>query len=574
MRAINKKVGIWTIDQTKRLGKGAYGEVFLANDGKQTVAAKVINTQNAKEKKFITQKAQEEIEIMRRITHENVVRLLDVQVTQNNIYIFMEYCKSGTLEQYIFRKNMNNPIKYLAESEALIIMKQIVNGYKALYDQRIVHRDLKPQNILMHQGIVKITDFGFSKIVTDQQDQQSVLLTTCAGSPYYMSLQLLQAEQYTVKADIWSLGILFFEILFGKLPWVAVSIVDLIQKIKNVQLSFPNYPRVSQETKDLLSQMIHNEEQPRLSFEQLFSHRYFNLLQDKQNQDEMKKSVILIQSIKDDFQKSNQFKNTYFKEQKCVQNIEQAYQIQNQIQKTAPELMADNDFKVDLNLDVNNFNNQIQEDNKQQQIIDKINQWITHKKNKSIFLNNISQLWYDVNERNPFVSRLDYLSFLFLFTKYQTTILFRIMCRLQSRKIEETKHFKQEDWTLFCKSSEYKISFQAIQSDFTVIKKFFYYLIPLTQNILDGNDKQPIHNEIQQICNKEQVDKKKFSALFQRFCQRILGFKKNLEDDMNYKHLFIYLNDLTQMNQVFKFMGPNQIDFFVYYEQVQYKLNN
>lgn len=83
----------------------------------------------------------------------------------------------------------------------------------------IIHRDLKPANILVHEGVFKICDFGFAKFFTDT----TRMARTCVGTPIYMSPQVLHQKSYTNKTDIWSLGVLFYELLFAKLPYYGSS---------------------------------------------------------------------------------------------------------------------------------------------------------------------------------------------------------------------------------------------------------------------------------------------------------------------------------------------------------------
>lgn len=93
-------------------------------------------------------------------THLNVVNLLDVKKSTNNLYLVLEYCDQGSLEHYLQQKSDNK----LSISESIYVMKQLIAGFKHLREKKIVHRDLKPANILIHKGIVKIGDFGFAKV--------------------------------------------------------------------------------------------------------------------------------------------------------------------------------------------------------------------------------------------------------------------------------------------------------------------------------------------------------------------------------------------------------------------------
>jgi serine/threonine-protein kinase ULK2 len=105
----------------------------------------------------------------------------------------------------------------------------------------IIHRDLKPANILNHDGIVKIADFGFAKYVDNYSSQ---LLRSCVGSPLYMAPQVLGRKQYTTKCDIWSIGVIFYEMLFHDVPWKGRDEQDLLKNIQVKPLNM-NKPNIS-----------------------------------------------------------------------------------------------------------------------------------------------------------------------------------------------------------------------------------------------------------------------------------------------------------------------------------------
>jgi serine/threonine protein kinase len=112
---------------------------------------------------------------------------VDFSETQNNIYFFLEFCDSGDLEKYLKKRGK------VAEAEALILFKQIVDGIAYLYDKNIFHRDLKPENILIHQNVPKIADFGFSKVI--EEDKRDTLNQgTAVGTPFYMAPQILEGD--------------------------------------------------------------------------------------------------------------------------------------------------------------------------------------------------------------------------------------------------------------------------------------------------------------------------------------------------------------------------------------------
>ena len=108
--------------------------------------------------------------------------------------------------------------KRFKDEEAFEVVKQIACGVCVLIKEKIVHRDLKPANILIHDGTYKIADFGFAKYVDNFGSQ---MLKSCVGSPIYMAPQVLERTPYTTKCDIWSIGVIFYEMLFSSPPWKA-----------------------------------------------------------------------------------------------------------------------------------------------------------------------------------------------------------------------------------------------------------------------------------------------------------------------------------------------------------------
>ncbi len=125
--------------------------------------------------------------------------------TNNNYYLVLEYCNDGDLDSYLKKK------KYLVEDEAVGMMCELIHGFHHLYKHNIIHRDLKLANILKHDGVVKIADFGFSKILDEEGWAKTML-----GSPLNMAPEVLQNQDYTNKADIYSLGVCYYWMLYGK----------------------------------------------------------------------------------------------------------------------------------------------------------------------------------------------------------------------------------------------------------------------------------------------------------------------------------------------------------------------
>jgi serine/threonine-protein kinase ULK/ATG1 len=138
--------------------------------------------------------------------------------TPNNFYFVYEYCNGGTREKLLRKTTLD-------EKQSLLYFKQLTNGFKLLAEHTIMHRDIKPDNILIHNGMLKIADFGFCKPL----EHPDCTTNTMLGSPVYMAPEVLRGQPYTMKADVWSLGVVLYRMLFGVCPFESDSIAMLIQ---------------------------------------------------------------------------------------------------------------------------------------------------------------------------------------------------------------------------------------------------------------------------------------------------------------------------------------------------------
>ena len=207
-----KKIEKYQFSLKKMLGQGSYAIVYLGReiDSQNPVAVKVIDKRifsNAYNVKNI----QSEIDIMKKVAHQNIVQLHDIYQTTNNMYIVTELCQDGDLLKLLHRR------KRIPEAEAKMLLRDIVNGAKYLHKSGIIHRDLKPANILIKEGTCKLSDFGFAKSLKSED----VVMKSIVGTPLYMSPQILQKEKYTAKSDLWSIGLIYYEMLHGRTPWPA-----------------------------------------------------------------------------------------------------------------------------------------------------------------------------------------------------------------------------------------------------------------------------------------------------------------------------------------------------------------
>ena len=197
-------------NSTKVLGSGAFGKVFMTYNKNLTefkVAIKVLNKNKLKEH---IEAIQEEVSILTRLDHPNIVKYYETYIDEKYIYLVMEYIGGGEL----FDKIATQKNQVFSELMAKDYMKKLLGACHHMHSQGIVHRDIKPENIMLSlNGELKLIDFGLSK----RQDG-SKKLKTIAGTPYYMAPEVINGN-YDSKVDIWSLGVLLYVFMSGYLPF-------------------------------------------------------------------------------------------------------------------------------------------------------------------------------------------------------------------------------------------------------------------------------------------------------------------------------------------------------------------
>jgi serine/threonine-protein kinase len=221
-------LGRYTIE--RELGKGSMGAVYLGNDPKisRTVAIKTMAlSQEFEEDKLIEVKERffREAKTAGRLTHPNIVTIYDAGEEQDLAYIAMEFLKGNDLTRYIKRNTL------LPVTQVLSIIQRAADGIDYAHRNNVVHRDIKPANIMWDQDtdVLKITDFGIARIT----DLSKTKTGTILGTPAYMSPEQLSGKKVTGQSDIFSLGILLFQMVTGKLPFEADSMAAVMYKIAN-----------------------------------------------------------------------------------------------------------------------------------------------------------------------------------------------------------------------------------------------------------------------------------------------------------------------------------------------------
>ena len=217
----------------EELGKGGMGKVYKAHDTeiKEKVALKLLKPEIAADKKTI-ERFQNELKFARKISHRNVCRMYDLNKEEGSYYITMEYVPGEDLKSSIIRMGP------LSTGKAIFIAKQVCDGLAEAHELGVVHRDLKPQNIMIdRKGNARIMDFGVARSVTGKGITGAGVMI---GTPEYMSPEQVEGKEVDQRSDIYSLGVILYEMVTGRVPFEGETPLSIAVKHKT---EAPKEPR-------------------------------------------------------------------------------------------------------------------------------------------------------------------------------------------------------------------------------------------------------------------------------------------------------------------------------------------
>ena len=225
----------------KTIGEGGMANVYLAYDTilDRNVAVKVLRGDLATDEKFV-RRFQREALSASSLSHPNIVEVYDVGEDNGSYYIVMEYIDGKHLKQLLKKRGS------LTLTEVVDIMLQVTDGMSAAHDSYIIHRDIKPQNIMiLENGLIKITDFGIAMALNSTQLTQT---NSVMGSVHYLPPEQASGKGATIQSDVYSMGILMYELLTGSLPFkgdnaVEIALKHIKESVPSVKELLPNIPQ-------------------------------------------------------------------------------------------------------------------------------------------------------------------------------------------------------------------------------------------------------------------------------------------------------------------------------------------
>ncbi|XP_015592495.1 testis-specific serine/threonine-protein kinase 4-like [Cephus cinctus] len=236
----------------RTVGAGSYATVKVAKSDRHNcqVAVKIVSKFQAPGdylKKFLPR----EIEVVKGLKHSNLIRFLQAIETTHRVYIVMEYAQNGSLLDVI-RRDM-----FIDETRSRRWFRQLLEAVDYCHERGVVHRDIKCENLLMDKDFnIKLSDFGFARGHMKPKNGIAPLSETFCGSYAYASPEILRGIPYQPQmSDIWSMGVVLFAMVYGRLPFDDSNYAQLLKQVQN-KVTFPKDPKVSQPCRVLITRIL------------------------------------------------------------------------------------------------------------------------------------------------------------------------------------------------------------------------------------------------------------------------------------------------------------------------------
>lgn len=565
----------------RKIGSGQFGEVFKGYNKITNVDIAIKSVKRELLKGKFHELLENEIKVLRSCNNDNIIKLYDLKKTQNNIYLILEYCNEGDLNNYLKTR------KYITEDEAVEYLLQIINAFKTLVKSKIMHRDFKLANILKHNGNIKIADFGFSKLLGNDSKA-----TTMLGSPLNMAPEILNGSEYDNKADIWSIGTVFYELLFGRSPFVAANMIDLLKNIKNKPLDIPRkINNISEVVEDILRKMLIVDPADRIEWEELFTHK-INSYQEEKLKKELETTL-----KSSEFNLSLNMSRFYIKNNMVIAHpaeINKKEELNNYAIQVAREAVSNAQKPAGYQGVMIKRNTEREEEKginenegmkPQKQKSPEKNETLTdtetlretlirvckrnsnrilHERNIYVFLASVAE-----DAMNSELKISEYVGFL---------LVKKLLILIEGLKVSlstKINAFALDHWEHFTSTKDYMDIYQYISKEYDVFKVYFDQLfdriLPSLKNKnlkLDGELLLVLNNNLKDP-NLEKFFKKILVEYLKLLIQQVVNTKFSSEDARaKWSHANRIL-DCMKLEEVFKFEDNNkmQFNFKIYYDE-------
>ncbi|CAG9464523.1 unnamed protein product [Pedinophyceae sp. YPF-701] len=268
------RVDRWTLadfDIGRPLGRGKFGNVYLAREkkSKYIVALKMLHKRQL-QASSVEHQLRREIEIQSHLRHPNILRLYGYFYDEHRVYLILEYAARGELYKQLQAR------RRFDEGTTATYIASLAQALLYCHKKHIIHRDIKPENLLIGlNGELKIADFGWSVHAPSSRRH------TLCGTLDYLPPEMIEGEGHDQQVDVWSLGVLCYEFLYGSPPFEAAGHSETYRRILNVDLNYPDRTPVSDGAKSLISGLLRREPSSRMPLEEVLSHPWIRQNADK-----------------------------------------------------------------------------------------------------------------------------------------------------------------------------------------------------------------------------------------------------------------------------------------------------
>jgi len=247
----------------KSLGSGTFSVVKECYNKitKERCAVKIIKKNKLKDLHII----ENEIKILKSMIHPNIIKLVEVYETDEELFLVMEFIPGGELYEALINYGP------FSEDKTYEIFRQVVEAVVYLHKNGIAHRDIKLENILWTESSdqLKLTDFGLARSVSLSDVE---FMSTPCGTPSYVAPEIIKGQKYTQSVDIWALGVVLYLLLFCKYPFTGDSLGEIYSQIETGKVSFPPEIEISNEVRDLICNLLQEDTKGRLTLEDILKH--------------------------------------------------------------------------------------------------------------------------------------------------------------------------------------------------------------------------------------------------------------------------------------------------------------